>query len=528
MSTEIRKYKVEDDALFFDKMNDVTPQLRVQFEKCYDWALTGGKVERKKIEKQIKAFPNSPTLKNYLAVWYSVNGQAEKSNEVNRRIVAEHPDYLFGKVNLGFEYFQKGQYEKIPEVMGQDMELASLYPNREVFHISEVSAFLKMTIRYFSVTGNMDKAESDFKLMSDLDPNSKITLETERYLMMVRMKNFTERMEKENAKKMKVKTKLEKIGSSVQVEPPTFHHSQINELYSNGLYIEEDTILEILSLPRETLVQDLHLVLKDSIDRYEYFNRMIEEDDWDDELMFFVIHAIFLLGELKSTESLTEVLHVLRQNNAYLRLYLGDFLTEFLWEPIYKIAEGQLDELASFACEPGIDTYAKSEISTVIEQVVYHSPDKKEEAVEWFRKVLTFYTQSDIEDNVIDSDLIGLMICNVIHVEAEELLPEMEMLFKLGYVSTGICGNYDEIERDIKMPSKYSHKMEVLGIVDRYDQITSTWSGYNPIEDYAESDYAESDHDSYPKSFPVVNEPKIGRNDPCPCGSGKKYKKCCL
>ncbi len=27
---------------------------------------------------------------------------------------------------------------------------------------------------------------------------------------------------------------------------------------------------------------------------------------------------------------------------------------------------------------------------------------------------------------------------------------------------------------------------------------------------------------------PYVREaPKIGRNDPCPCGSGKKYKKCC-
>ncbi len=22
--------------------------------------------------------------------------------------------------------------------------------------------------------------------------------------------------------------------------------------------------------------------------------------------------------------------------------------------------------------------------------------------------------------------------------------------------------------------------------------------------------------------------PRVGRNDPCPCGSGKKYKKCCL
>lgn len=23
-------------------------------------------------------------------------------------------------------------------------------------------------------------------------------------------------------------------------------------------------------------------------------------------------------------------------------------------------------------------------------------------------------------------------------------------------------------------------------------------------------------------------KPLVGRNDPCPCGSGKKYKKCCL
>lgn len=29
------------------------------------------------------------------------------------------------------------------------------------------------------------------------------------------------------------------------------------------------------------------------------------------------------------------------------------------------------------------------------------------------------------------------------------------------------------------------------------------------------------------KARPVRVEDKIGRNDPCPCGSGKKYKKCC-
>ena len=30
------------------------------------------------------------------------------------------------------------------------------------------------------------------------------------------------------------------------------------------------------------------------------------------------------------------------------------------------------------------------------------------------------------------------------------------------------------------------------------------------------------------KAQPIVNDgPKVGRNDPCPCGSGKKYKNCC-
>ncbi|WP_429067097.1 UPF0149 family protein [Aeromonas veronii] len=31
-----------------------------------------------------------------------------------------------------------------------------------------------------------------------------------------------------------------------------------------------------------------------------------------------------------------------------------------------------------------------------------------------------------------------------------------------------------------------------------------------------------------PVTLPVRAAPKIGRNDPCPCGSGKKFKQCCL
>jgi preprotein translocase subunit SecA len=37
---------------------------------------------------------------------------------------------------------------------------------------------------------------------------------------------------------------------------------------------------------------------------------------------------------------------------------------------------------------------------------------------------------------------------------------------------------------------------------------------------------AQSQQQSAPKPQPAIAEKKTGRNDPCPCGSGKKYKQC--
>ena len=36
-----------------------------------------------------------------------------------------------------------------------------------------------------------------------------------------------------------------------------------------------------------------------------------------------------------------------------------------------------------------------------------------------------------------------------------------------------------------------------------------------------------NDSDTSTAKQPKVNKNKVGRNDPCPCGSGKKYKQCC-
>ena len=46
-------------------------------------------------------------------------------------------------------------------------------------------------------------------------------------------------------------------------------------------------------------------------------------------------------------------------------------------------------------------------------------------------------------------------------------------------------------------------------------------------EEVLEADKIKEIVKAFKKSKTVVKGEKIGRNDPCPCGSGKKYKKCC-
>lgn len=43
---------------------------------------------------------------------------------------------------------------------------------------------------------------------------------------------------------------------------------------------------------------------------------------------------------------------------------------------------------------------------------------------------------------------------------------------------------------------------------------------------HGHSHHHDHDHDHEAQAPYVRESPKVGRNDPCPCGSGKKFKKC--
>jgi len=99
--------------------------------------------------------------------------------------------------------------------------------------------------------------------------------------------------------------------------------------------------------------------------------------------------------------------------------------------------------------------------------------------------------------------------------------PHVKTLYDLGLVYEGNIGSYKEFIKDVEEYSEYSFR-EVVDVFTFYDNAVKSWYCYN-------RDKQDFDDDKWIEPQQPYAAPKTaGRNDPCPCGSGKKYKKCCL
>lgn len=87
--------------------------------------------------------------------------------------------------------------------------------------------------------------------------------------------------------------------------------------------------------------------------------------------------------------------------------------------------------------------------------------------------------------------------------------------------------------RDIEFDSMEQVQMVVYLVTETYNHTRlASNGGYTPVERRAISKDLESGYRAAVPPFRAqvknqVISKKIGRNDPCPCGSGLKYKKCC-
>lgn len=514
-------YSITTNPQFQNKRYGITPELDKQLGMlAIECQNKNNKKMISKITGLIIQYPKVPLLKNFLSVAYSVQGNHEKAIEVNNWLITEHPDYLFAKINSAYQYIEKAQYEKVPDVLGQGMEIKLLYPERDLFHLSEVTAFYRVAIRYYTAIENLELAENRMEILKEIAPDHKDTKQAEVFLGILRLKKGIERLEED---KQRITPKEKRIVSKLSdKDAPQFNHPEIQNLYQFGLGIPHEKLKEIIALPSASLIADLENILIDANNRFDYFKEL----EYNEETHSFVLHALFLLKEINATESLPKILSILGSDDEFLDFWLGDHKTATLWQCIYGLGISNTAMLKQFLLQPGIDTYCKTAVSEALCQIVLHCTEKREEILTIYSDVFTIFSVAADEDNLLDAEFLGLAICDVLDCKLHELLPIIKVLFDKGYVAHGVCGDYKEIVNEFGKISKNNPKKDLYNIFELYDHVLTTWAGYNEDENGL--------NDKANKYFtpPVIPQQaisdKIGRNDLCPCGSGKKYKKCCM
>ena len=119
----------------------------------------------------------------------------------------------------------------------------------------------------------------------------------------------------------------------------------------------------------------------------------------------------------------------------------------------------------------GVDIYAKWEVFPAVVQIGLRHPERREEVIEWFRQVLRFATEDLPEGDAFDSELAGLLVCDIIDLQAVELKPELDTLFETGLVCCGTCGSYASVIRDLSDLRHLGHLEDcILDIHERYEE----------------------------------------------------------
>ncbi|WP_262249074.1 SEC-C metal-binding domain-containing protein [Parapedobacter soli] len=507
-------YNITDDPHFLDKELGITPQLHQRIERLYFESQEGARGAINELQQLIRVYPDVPQLKNLLMGAYMVNGNARKSYEINQQLLIRHPDYLFGKINEAFRRIQHGEIDTVHEVVGDHWNLQQLYPERDVFQVAEVLGFHKLATFYFVQREDLERAEHHLSILKDIAIDHPDTGQAETFLFPLRMKMARDRWQRQKEKAIAVEI-VNWPSDPPLASPPVFQHPEIDDLYRYGMDFPPEKLDALLRLPRETLIVDLLAVLRDGVDRYYTF----ADNGWDDTTCHFPVHALWLLSELKAEEALDRVLAFFEYDDEFLDFWFGDAITSTVWQSFFALGQKQPEVLGSFLRREGISANAKCAVSEALAQIGLHFPKRREEIIGIYQQVLTSFRDAQPLDNLVDTQAITYLVGDAVDAGFAELLPIIEDLHKLEYVDEQMNGTFQDLARYMERYAADPRKRGVESMADHY-------AGWTEETDTNAGDFAYPATDRYQSPQPVVSQ-KVGRNDPCPCGSGKKYKKCC-
>lgn len=342
------------------------------------------------------------------------------------------------------------------------------------------------------------------------------------------------------------------------MERPQFNHKVINELfeYDWATIYPMGIIDKVLVLPRVTLIEDLIKVLEHGLEWQEDYvdNAHNKTLTWT-QLGFFH-NAFYFLAELKAIEAKAIIEKVLQQDEEFYDYFFGDFVTEDMPMCLMRIYQDDYQGLIHLAKNPQWYQYARMACTEALAQTIIQQPETRATIIPLFQDLIIDLTQRNqgLEQNMNydDYNVLGSISVEVLDMQAKELGEVMKMAFEAGVVDEMFAGNYKAFKRELETPQykkqprfylpmkEYCRKW--YEIMKKREVQEAKWEEERKARQEEEIKRIEEENALFEKRKPDIDkvgktgkiaggtfqytDKKIGRNEPCPCGSGKKYKKC--
>jgi hypothetical protein len=159
--------------------------------------------------------------------------------------------------------------------------------------------------------------------------------------------------------------------------------------------------------------------------------------------------------------------------------------------------------LTGFLADPANPSFAVNTAISGIKEIAVRHPERRDECVGVLVEMLEASRHTDPSTS-------GFVVCALIDLTAVETIDAIRDAFQRQAVEPSIPGDLEDVEIALGLRERRDTPRP------HYMMLPEDWSRL-PKEDRVQRGI-----DVLPK------REKVGRNDPCPCGSGKKYKKCCL
>lgn len=224
------------------------------------------------------------------------------------------------------------------------------------------------------------------------------------------------------------------------------------------------------------------------------------------------IHAWRALGQLRAPQGVAPLIEVLRfpwEEDDELDEWRNDEIPAVL----AQIGEAALEPTGALLHDRSQPMWGRISAAKGVSGIGKNYPNLRDRCVALLTEVLGTYANGKV--------LNGAVIGNLLDLNAVESLEIIREAYSRGKVDPAVSGDIEDVEIE-------------LGVrTERSTTRRNFFRAANPdaagIADLRAELKEQENQGIVRASSPARHEGrKVGRNDPCPCGSGQKYKKCCL